>query len=111
MFCFKVPGRMFVVFWLKYTKLCIRPGEQGELIWTIKMQTVHKIVAGFAILHLGYLYIYIPKQTATNPILVTLCMISSFAASALIIVQITAWVIISQHFNFTRYLNEPGTPP
>ena len=40
-------------FWLKYTKLRIHPGEQGELIWTIKTQTIHKIVAGFAIVHLG----------------------------------------------------------
>ena len=41
-------------FWLKYTKLRIRSGEQGEFIWTIKTQTVHKIVSGFAIVHLGY---------------------------------------------------------
>ena len=33
--------------------LRIRPGEQGEFIRTIKTQTVHKIVAGFVIVHLG----------------------------------------------------------
>ena len=53
MFCFKVPGRMFVVFLAEIYETAYPLWCQGEFIWTIKTQTVHKIVAGFAIVYLG----------------------------------------------------------